>query len=226
MSKDLSPRDPKHFGLSSFADLLSSRTTILGEDPGTFEQFREGLMGSLKPLTPYECVIAESLVSIEWELFQRRRMREAALMKAIRHKIVHVFVARERVLHELALDKDYEDFVSEGGEEDDWSEPFEFDRDASEEKAEDLARRVTSQAPKVRAKALDELAELELSPIELMGDAYGNDNSQAAAHDDKIRDLERRRREVMRDYEALQKARPLLRDPSRADITDAEVIEQ
>ena len=59
-----------------------------------------------------------------------------------------------------------------------------------------------------------------LQPIELMSEAYLNWQGPVPKHDEKIRELERRRREVKRDYDALQKARSV-----EADIPEAEVIE-
>ena len=54
MSKDVSKLDPDRFGLSSFADLIAPRDPLIGEVPGVFEAFREGLFQSLLPMTPYE----------------------------------------------------------------------------------------------------------------------------------------------------------------------------
>ena len=48
-----------------------------------------------------------------------------------------------------------------------------------------------------------------------MGEAYRSYEHSVTRHEDKMPELERRRREVMRDFEALRKARPV----------EAEVIE-
>ena len=83
MPKNLTLPDPTRFGLERFADLLPARDHITGEDPGSFDGFHEGLMQSLAPLTPYEGVIAENLIAIEWELVQHRRMRDVGLRAII-----------------------------------------------------------------------------------------------------------------------------------------------
>jgi hypothetical protein len=79
MNKKLKTPDPRDFNLESFGDLVSDKLSIVGEEAGAFEVFRAGMLASLAPMTPYECVIAENLIAIEWELFQQRRMREASL---------------------------------------------------------------------------------------------------------------------------------------------------
>lgn len=44
--------DPLRFNLTHFAELLPRRDPMVGEDPGSFEGFRVGLLQSLKPATP------------------------------------------------------------------------------------------------------------------------------------------------------------------------------
>lgn len=196
--------DPKRFNLESFAAILPQREAIVGEDPVSWEAFHAGMRQSLNPGTPYEAVIAENLIAIEWELLQHRRMRDAALRKAIR-----------RAIRTAAANAD-----------------------AAPEFATDLADRAVSTDEAVRDYAYRQISELGMKPVELMGEAYRGalvrrrqdpplgaaadipgyvmpipsddpqtDNS-AEYHDDKIQQLERRRREVMRDYDQLQKSRP------------------
>jgi len=58
--------------------------------------FHAGLTQSLAPATPYEAVLAESLISIEWELLQHRRMHEACqhMMQAITQGTITVHGAQ------------------------------------------------------------------------------------------------------------------------------------
>ena len=79
--------DPQRFNLDSFAAILPRREAIVGEDPRSWEAFQASMRQSLNPGTPYEAVIAENLISIEWELLQHRRMRDAVLRKTIRSAI-------------------------------------------------------------------------------------------------------------------------------------------
>lgn len=88
MANDISVLDPKWFDLNTFADMLPARDPIPGEDPGTFADFHSVMMRSLAPATPYEGVIAENLVAIEWEPVQHRRMHDASIRRYIREKII------------------------------------------------------------------------------------------------------------------------------------------
>jgi hypothetical protein len=203
MSKKLALQNPQRFGLATFADLLPARDPIIGEDPGSFAGFREGMMQSLLPFTPYETVIAENLIAIEWELLQHRRMREASLRSTIHEALRDALIGSARPRPKLRID------VVPAGDEDEGGDLFDFDEDAAEDMADGLAAYATSRDPKLQAKARDRILELGFDPVQLMSDAYLNVNSPASEHDDKIKELERRRREVKRDYDALQKIRPI-----------------
>lgn len=215
MSNDLSFPSPERFGLSSFADILPKRGPITGEDPGSFTGFHEGMIRALTPFTPYECVIAENLISIEWELIQHRRMRDVSLRAIIQEAVRDAVLVRKQALHFEQLDAAWAEHVEQGGTEDDWVQPFYFHKDAAVKLAGDFALRSVSSDPDVQAAVHAEIVEMGLDPVKFMSDAYLEWNSAAATHDAKIQGLERRRREVKRDYDALQKARPL----------DGEIIE-
>jgi hypothetical protein len=214
MAKNLTPPDPERFNLTSFADLLPAREQILGEDPGSFKVFHDGMVQSLAPLTPYECVIAENLISIEWELFQHRRMRDAAVRKSIRNAICDAAIAREKKAYQADMEEAWEKHVEAGGTEDDWQDWYEWDDPLLGEKESartaglELARKAVSTDPKDYAAACAEIEAMGLTVIELMGEAYQTRNWPVKAHEDKLLELERRRREVKRDFDAPQNARP------------------
>ena len=208
MPNDLTPPDPSRFGLTSFAELLPARDHILGEDPGSFDGFRGGMMQSLVPVTPYEGVIAENLVAIEWELLQHRRMRDAGLRKVIRNHIRHAVIRREQAAHERALDQAFDLHEARGGTNEDWEEPFSFDEEAAERKGDALAAKADPARPEGFTAACSEIEELGLNPVELMGAAYQASGKMVSMHEEKLQELERRRRDVKRDFDALQKARP------------------
>lgn len=208
MPQDLPTTSPTAFGLESFVNLLPTRDPIPGEDPGSFETFHAAMMASLGPATPYECVIAENLVAIEWELAQHRRMRDAGLRDIIRRSISKAVVRLKDAVHDAALDAAWERHVEAGGDEDDW-EPAPFDRDAAEATGEDLAVRAMSRDPDAQASAYEEVRALGMEPVEIMGEAYRSRDWSVIHHDQKLRELEGRRREVKRDFDALQRTRPV-----------------
>lgn len=208
MPQDLPIPSPTAFGLDSFADLLPVRDPIPGEDPGSFQTFHAAMMASLGPATPYECVIAENLIAIEWELAQHRRMRDAGLRDIIRRSISEAVVCQKDAEHDAALDAAWERHEEAGGDEDDW-EPKRFDRDAAEAAGEDLAVRAMSRESDAQATAYDEVRALGMDPVEIMGEAYRSFDISVKHHEVKLRELEGRRREVKRDFDALQRARPV-----------------
>jgi len=211
---------PSRFDLQSFADLLPDRAPIIGEDHGSFQGFHNGMMQSLLPMTPYEGVIAENLIAIEWELLQQRRMRDAGLRQLLRDHVAKAVVAREQEAYEEKLDDAWDQHMAEGGSEDDWREPFDFDEEAALNAGQALAKKAVSHDSEVFQSACAEIEDMGLDVVELMGEAYRTHDFSVIRHEQKLPALERRRREVMRDYEALQKARP--RD---VEVAEAEVIE-
>lgn len=208
MPQDLPTTSPTAFGLESFADLLPVRDPIPGEDPGSFATFHAAMMASLGPATPYECVIAENLIAIEWELAQHRRMRDASLRDIIRQAICKAVVRQKDAEHDAVLDEDWERHVEAGGDEDDW-EPTSFDREAAEAAGDDLAARAVSSDLEAQTRAYEEVSALGMDPVEIMGEAYRSRDWSVIHHDQKLRELEGRRREVKRDFDALQRARPV-----------------
>ncbi len=215
MSRRISLPDPKRFDLASFADLLPDREPIIGEDPGSYDGFHEGVMQVLAPTTPYESVIAENLIAIEWELLQQRRMREADLRRLIRNEICSAVIAEAKATVEEELREARRAHYANGGDGDNWYPPFEFDEEAAESDGEAIAERAMSGDRTEQAAAYAEIAELGMKPVELMAEAYRTLGRSDNDYDRKMHDLERRRREVRRDYDALVNARPV----------DAEVIE-
>ncbi len=283
MTRDLAHLDPRRFGLSSFADLLLERRPVIGEDPGTFAQFHAGLTHSLAPMTPYECVLAENLISIEWELVQRRRVRDATLNQHIRQIIANAYVKKamddfkewlkERRAVIAALKEAHEDDEDDAGweadnDEDshttfdnasnnedtyapldddadaDAAEDCDTDEDCNEDEfyifedetadealdrneaefiaaGQDLAARAMSRDPETQHQAYQKLAEIGLDPIDLMDHAFLAKSDAVEQHERQIEGFERRRRDVKRDYDALQTSRPIEARSVNAEIFDA-----
>lgn len=169
------------------------------------------MIAMLAPATPYEHVIAEELVDISWELLQHRRMRDTCIRREIHDRICAAVVAQREAAHEAAheaaIEEALEKHAEAGGSDRDWEEPADFDRDAAARAAKAFAERAMSGDPKVRAKAEKEIAALGLKPVELMSLAYTAENVSLIQHQRQIEDLERRRRELKRDFDVLQKAR-------------------
>lgn len=219
MPNDLTPPQPARFNLKSFAKLLPDRYHIVGEDLESFDGFRDGMMQSLTPVTPYECVIAENLIAIEWELLQHRRMRDAGLHRIIRKYICDAVVARERAKYDVALDQHIKSHIDSGADEVDWVVPFPFDQKGAVKLGNALATKAESGWPDDVAAAETEIEALGLETVDLMAEAYRSSDRMVTRHDAKMQELERRRREVKRDFDALQKKRP-----QEPEIIEGEVV--
>jgi hypothetical protein len=209
MSQDLPTTSPTAFGLESFADLLPARDPIPGEDPGSFEGFHAAMMASLVPGTAYECVIAENLIAIEWELLQHRRMRDTVLRGFIRDAIREAVVCAKKYEHHEAVDDAWRRHVEAGGTEGDWKGEPNFDRNAAEEAGEDLAARAMSRDPGAQRQAYDEVSALGMDPVDIMGEAYRSNDRSIFKHNQEIPSLESRRRKVKEDLDLLQRSRPV-----------------
>lgn len=204
---DVVPKPPQitqaeAFGLKSFSDLLPARGRILGEAPVSFEAFQAALSASLAPATPHEALIAENLVAIEWEILQQRRMRDASLRKNLHARIVKAVInarSSSTSIPDIALE--FPMWPGEG---------------TDDEEAQDVAARATSGDATLQTEAENDLVGMGLDPVALLADAYRRDDKSTMLHDAILADLERRRRDVKRDYDALQAARPI----------EAEVVEE
>lgn len=220
MPEDMKLTDPRRYGLSSFAELLAPRDPLIGEDPGTYEAVHAGLMASLTPMTAYECVIAENLVAIEWEILQHRKLREDLLRQKVHSSVVDAVVDAKRQEHDHALDDTWEVHLKNGGTEDDWEAPTEFDHASAHEFAENLTDRAMEPDMTIRTKAWEELRALGINFTDIMSKAYfpGQYAAQrpVSLHESAVMGLEKRRREVMRDYDQLQRLR----------LIEAEVIDE
>jgi hypothetical protein len=183
-------------------DLSGLDYLLPDEDPATFTEFRDALLEELAPRSAYQKCVAMNLVGIEWDIGRNRRLLAAALRDAFRR---HATSVAERELAGRAyLSSDAAD-----GRED------AYDEDYAEYYAELFASDLTDRKP----KALAELAQTGVSRSEIAAAAQRNRATAVAYHEDRIAELERRRRALLADYETL-KSRRLAADA----IEDAVVV--
>lgn len=204
----LTPPDPARFGFASFIELLPGRGSMPGPSADAFPAFESALLRSLAPATPYEAVIAENLIAIEWELLQHRRMRDRAVASRVEEKIVEAGVEACKARHEADLDRAWDAWIADGNAEDDFEE-WPFDSPAATREATDLAARAVARDPETVAAAETEIAALGMDLLALLAAVHPAQGQAGRYHDQKIAELEGRRREVKRDLDALQAARPI-----------------
>ena len=90
MSKKL----PKTSAKAAHAEVLQHflPTQLLpDEDPETHAALRDAILLDLTPGTPYERILAEQLVTLEWEALRHRRMRDSLLLAEYRDQSMGVF---------------------------------------------------------------------------------------------------------------------------------------
>jgi hypothetical protein len=198
---------PERFGLRSFLDLLPRHEALPGQDAQVFEEFRHQLQRSLAPTTAYECLTADNLLTLEWELLQHRRMRDRSFANDLREKIVEAYIASRRARHEDDLDAEYDAWLDAGNSEETFkTRPF--DMPSAQSDGAVLAARAFDPDPEVALAAEAEITTLGMDTLSVLAQIHAT-WSNAAYHNRKIVELEKRCRDMRRDFEALQSLRPI-----------------
>ena len=193
-------------GLVTFAeffDAIAARATIYGETRDGHRQFRTALMKSLTPYTPYERAVAENLVAIEWEILQKRHMLDAIRRDVIEGLLTTLILKHAEECHEHDLDEAWSAFEADGGSEDDW-DPEPFDKESVTREARDLAKNALSNDLEVAMEASRTLRDMGVDAVLVMAEAQLKLGKSVLRIDEDIRILERRRREVNKDYKTLK----------------------
>lgn len=179
-------------GQETISRLVAPRI-FASENAADHAALRAALVAELAPRTVYETALAETLVRYQWEIARLMRFRDSALLATYR---------------DLALKAWIKD------------DPSAFLRD-SDASAEDraLIRDLVSADPKVRLEAEQEFRECGWEPADVLGLAYAR-SPGALKLDDRIADVERRRRILRDDYVQLR-----ISDPG-VEIEDAEVLDR
>jgi hypothetical protein len=171
---------------------LSSEQLLPGESAADKAQLRAALLHELAPSTPLERRLADDLVEYEWEILRHRGLRDAACRGEFREIATNVLLNGKPNFSARAEDLTEEDRT--------------------------LLYDLVCEDPKAQQKAEDEFFKrTSWEPQHLLAMAVGVAR-RAQAHEDRIVDLERRRRALLKDYKEL-KSTP------RLDIEDAEIIE-
>ena len=181
MSKKLAktPSDEAH------AELLQHflPTQLLpDEDPETHRALRDALFLNLLPGTPYERILAEQLVTLEWEALRHRRLRDSLLMAEFRDQSMGVF------------------------QEGDVGRISSYRRN---ERAKDMAFNLVSTDKNLRTEAMQALEVAQITPSEILAKAYKALARPLETHERHIAEIEVRRRKLRDDYDRLKTTRAL-----------------
>jgi len=181
MSKKL----PKTSAKAAHAEVLQHflPTQLLpDEDPETHAALRDAILLDLTPGTPYERILAEQLVTLEWEALRHRRLRDSLLMAEYRDQSVGVF------------------------QEGDVGRIGSYRRN---ERAKDMAFNLVSTDENRRTEAMQALEVAEIMPSEILAKAYKALARDLDLHERHIAEIEVRRRKLRDDYDRLKTTRAL-----------------
>ena len=95
----------KQFGLTSFAELLFETSDAIGETDGSFETFHEHLLQSLMPMTAHERVLAENIITVEWEISQLTRAMRASVRRGVEQDIQSHIINKHQAAYSAEMDK-------------------------------------------------------------------------------------------------------------------------
>ncbi|MZR13383.1 hypothetical protein GQE99_10175 [Maritimibacter sp. DP07] len=154
-----------------------------GENAETHETLRQALLSDLAPATPYETLLAEHLIALEWEALRHRRLRDSLLRAEFRVQAEGVFAKGiVEAVHDFEQTPESKDLA--------------FDLVASD--------------PERRETALAALAELEISVEEIMARTYTSLAKDLEPHERQIAEIETRRRKLREDFDRLKSANAVL----------------
>ena len=177
---------------TDLAERFSVEDLLPGERTADREQLRMAHLAELAPETAYERSLANQLVEYEWEIERHRRLRNASFLADYRSLATNLLVKKEMQFRLRGEDIDEQSLL--------------------------LARDLVTSDPDVRGQAETDFLELTgWESSHALAVATGRARS-AFAHEEKIADLERRRRTLRKDYADLKEARASL-------IEDAEYVE-
>lgn len=172
---------------------LSEDNLLPGERAADKRQLKEVLIHELQPRGAYEALLAEQLVDYEWEILRHRRLRDACCLGEYRLMARNVLLSR------------HPNYVQSTKDVSDEDEALLYDLSCGD--------------PDLQAAAEQAFFDRTTwEPAQLLAMAVGK-SERAQAHEDRIADLERRRRVLRKDYDDLKAVR------SRP-IEDAEIMDE
>ena len=151
------------------------------EDADSFAYLRQAMFQDLEPKSPYEQLLAEQMVALEWDTVRYRRLRDNLLRDEVREFAVGALCST-RISRVKGLQVNPK-----------------FTAQAQDLVAQDSDR---------RQSALRILEEKQITPSEIMAKAYQNIAKDLEVFERQIAESETRRRKLRDDYERVRGSRP------------------
>ena len=186
--------------------LLPERPAIIGEFSPAYEAFKTATLSDLEPATSYEYVLALQLVDLNWAILQRKASADIELSVGTEKEIRAELRDKLNREGEREYRRLLKDFEAEGGDEDDFEDPIDWD--AISNRIENLATDLKSVDPLIRGKATAEAISIGVDPRLILSKQYF-ENFNYWRHSDTLPNLEKRARQLSAEYREVQKARPI-----------------
>jgi len=190
---NLTPKTTKVDAPAQIIARLSAPQLFSMERQEDFDALRSAHLAELSPRTAYESTLAEDLVRYQWEMARMRRFRDGVLLESYKEMAFNVLERGDPRIntHAFKLSDEKFDLVSDL-----------VGHDVRErEVAETLFHEKTGWRPE-----------------DLLARAFAK-SSMVKTCEERIADLERRRRGLREDYARLKAS------TSHAEVADAEVVE-
>ena len=198
-------------GITNFAELVARRPAIFGEDPGSYEMFQAQLIQTLAPVDQYEYALAAEIVDISWEIIQARHVKTTQMRITLTDKIYEAVKEHFKDEYGRQFNAEWEAHEAAGGGEDSFKATAKYDPGTWSEQADDLAERATTLDKITATQAHSELLALGIDPSVILYEAYFDPSTRNKLDrlEERQKILERRRRELERDFRRLQDRRPI-----------------
>jgi hypothetical protein len=150
------------------------------EDAESFAYLRQALLQDLEPKSPYEHLLSEQIVALEWDAIRYRRLRDNLLKGQFRDFSIRAFETG-------SIGPVFRGFKNE--------------------KSEALAADLVSADADRRQSALAVLVEKEIAPAEIMAKAYQTIAKDLGVFERQIAESETRRRKLRDDFDRVRGSR-------------------
>lgn len=172
------PPDASQPIFGELQELVLRPILLPDETPATYDGLREALIRDLAPVTPYECMLAENLVQLEWERIRHRLLRDSLVKAKARDLVIGLFATGK--LREV---------------------------DDCKDEHRDLALALFNENSEKSAEACRALTEHKVTAPEIHAKAYAAVAHQVDPHEKALAALETRRRRLREDYDRLKATR-------------------
>jgi len=177
-------------------ELLPKIMLFPGEDQTTYNGLHAAFMSDLSPITPYETVIVENIVTLEWEAMRHRRIRDDLIRLEYRKYAAEVFMTQEV------------------------KTPL-FDEESPG--ATKFVKGLMGSDQALRTECLETLEEIGINEGEILAKAYEAAGKSVEIHERILAELEVRCRRLRKDHDRLRAA--LAIPVIKPETIDAEVVD-